>query len=52
MERLRPRAFSTRNGPEARMGELLRGRSAPAKPGAPWEKFGALKAQGLKHAER
>ena len=26
------------------MGELLRGRSAPVKPGAPWEKFGALKA--------
>ena len=29
-------ALSTPNRPEARMGELLRGRSAPVKPGARW----------------
>ena len=33
------------------MGQFLRGRSAPVKPGAPTERFGALKALGLKHAE-
>ena len=44
--------FGTPNGPEARMERFLRGRSAPVKPGAPAERFGALKSLGLKHAER
>ena len=34
------------------MERFLRGRSAPVKPGAPAERFGALKSLGLKHAER
>ena len=34
------------------MERFLRGRSAPVKPGASAERFGALKSLGLKHAER